>query len=104
MAEVSFDDNGLMAAVFGPTERVEEILKGVDGYVVIANINSRKECVIGGASAAVNAAVAAMQQAGLTARLLPVSHAFHTQIVSPAAGPLAETLRKLGVKAPTMPI
>ena len=33
-------DNGRMAAVFAPLEEIERILKTVDGYVVIANLNS----------------------------------------------------------------
>ena len=36
--------------------------------------------------------------------MLPGSHAFHTEIVSPASGPLAQTLTRLGVKPPVMPI
>ena len=39
MTEVASDDNGCMAAVSAPIEKVEAILAGVEGYVVIANIN-----------------------------------------------------------------
>ena len=40
MTQVAVADNGKMAAVFAPLAEVERILKTVNGYVVIANINS----------------------------------------------------------------
>ena len=50
MTRVAMEDNGRMAAVFAPLDEIERILKTVDGYVVIANINSEHQAVIGGAS------------------------------------------------------
>jgi acyl transferase domain-containing protein len=58
MSKVAAADNGCMAAVSAPLPDVEKILKTVDGYVVIANLNSPVQCVIGGATLAVEAAVA----------------------------------------------
>ena len=49
MTQVAMEDNGRMAAVFAPLEEVERILKTINGYVVIANVNSRPS---GGRSAA----------------------------------------------------
>ena len=76
----------------------------VDGYVVIANINSRTQAVIGGATAAVEAAVARLSAAGHQAILLPVSHAFHTEIVAAAAEPLKAMLRRLHLESPAIPL
>ena len=42
-----------MAAVMGPIDLVQEILEGIDGYVVPANLNARGQSVIGGETAAV---------------------------------------------------
>ena len=42
MTRVSLEDNGRMAAVFAPLDEIERILKTIDGYVVIANINSEQ--------------------------------------------------------------
>ena len=53
-----------MAAVFAPLAEVERILKTVDGYVVIANVNSNTQSVIGGASKAVEQATQIFLQAG----------------------------------------
>ncbi|NIT98554.1 MAG: acyltransferase domain-containing protein, partial [Actinobacteria bacterium] len=59
MTDLSVGDNGRMAAVFAPPSDVEVVLDRVDGYVVVANLNSTKECVIGGATEAVVKAVEA---------------------------------------------
>ena len=104
MTRVSMGDNGKMAAVFAPITKVEEILKTINGYVVVANINSDRQSVIGGASEAVEQAIAAFQKDGFEAVALPVSHAFHTSIVSSASEPLRRTLQKLHLQAPRLPI
>jgi len=104
MTRVSMADNGRMAAVFAPLPEIERILKTIDGYVVIANINSGQQAVIGGASRAVELAVEAFGKAGYNAVPLPVSHAFHTSIVAPASEPLRRTLERLGLQPGRVPI
>jgi malonyl CoA-acyl carrier protein transacylase len=102
MAKVSWEDNGCMAAVSGPLKDVENILNTIDGYVVIANINSPVQSVIGGATKAVEAAIAAFQAAGMQAQKIPVSHAFHTKIVAPASGPLRQIIAGMNVQTPQL--
>jgi malonyl CoA-acyl carrier protein transacylase len=104
MTKVSVADNGRMAAVFAPMAEVERILAGVDGSVVVANINSGSQAVIGGASDAVERAAAAFAEAGLQCVPLPVSHAFHTSIVAPASEPLKQALTRLRLGPPELPI
>jgi acyl transferase domain-containing protein/acyl carrier protein/NAD(P)-dependent dehydrogenase (short-subunit alcohol dehydrogenase family) len=104
MTKVSVADNGLMAAAFGPIEEIEKIISKIDGYVVIANINSNKQVVIGGETKAVEKAVAKIRDAGYTAQQLTVSHAFHTKIVAPASGPMGEILSKMNLCSPQIPI
>jgi acyl transferase domain-containing protein len=104
MANLSVADNGAMAAVFGPLDEIERVVSGIDGYVVIANINSTRQAVIGGATAAVERAIAAFQQRDITATRIPVSHAFHTAIVAPASDPLQVALRRLDLRAPALPV
>jgi acyl transferase domain-containing protein len=48
MTKVAVKDTGRMAAVFAPLAEVERILKTINDYVVIANINSGQQSVIGG--------------------------------------------------------
>ena len=104
MTRVSVADNGRMAAVFAPLSEIERVLRQVDGYVVIANLNSNSQAVIGGASNAVAQAMALFEKAGYNAVPLPVSHAFHTSIVAPASEPLRRTLERLHLEAPHIPV
>jgi acyl transferase domain-containing protein/NAD(P)-dependent dehydrogenase (short-subunit alcohol dehydrogenase family) len=104
MVHVSPKDKGRMAAVFAPLKEIEQILKAIEGYVVIANINSEHQSVIGGASQAVEQAMEALQKAGYEVAALPVSHAFHTSIVAPASEPLRRVLERLHLQPPRLPI
>ena len=104
MTRVSMADNGKMAAVFAPIAEVERLLKTVDGYVVIANVNSNTQSVIGGATKAVEQAAQIFLAAGFNVVELPVSHAFHTSIVAPASEPLRTMLQRLHIESPKLPI
>ena len=104
MTQVAMEDNGRMAAVFAPLEEVERILKTVKGYVVIANVNSNRQAVVGGESQAVEQAMEAFQKAGYDVSALPVSHAFHTSIVAGASEPLRRVLERLHLESPRLPI
>ncbi len=104
MAGLDIPDHGAMAAIMAPLEEIERIVASIDGYVVIANVNSAHQAVIGGATAAVEQAILAFQEAGLTAVRIPVSHAFHTSIVAPVSEPLRRTLARLQLHAPMLPI
>jgi len=104
MTKVSMADNGAMAAVFAPMADISRIVDSADGYVVIANINSTSQAVVGGATDAVERIIERFTAEGFTATRIPVSHAFHTSIVAPASGPFVEALRRLELKAPTKPV
>jgi acyl transferase domain-containing protein/NAD(P)-dependent dehydrogenase (short-subunit alcohol dehydrogenase family)/acyl carrier protein len=104
MTRVAMDDLGRMAAIFAPLEEIERLLRTVNGYVVIANINSKHQAVIGGASEAVEKSIQLFLNAGYNAVPLPVSHAFHTSIIASAAEPLREMLQRLHLKPPRLPI
>ncbi|MFO0567582.1 MAG: SDR family NAD(P)-dependent oxidoreductase [Polyangiaceae bacterium] len=104
MTAVSLDDNGKMAAVMGPYAEIERVLASVRDYVVIANINSSSQVVIGGSSAGVDAASQALLTAGFQVIPLPVSHAFHTSIVAPASEPLRRVLERLRLAPPKTPV
>jgi acyl transferase domain-containing protein len=104
MTSVAMEDNGRMAAVPAPLPEIEKILKTIKGYVVIANINSNNQAVIGGASKAVEQAMEAFQKAGYDPVALPVSHAFHTTIVAGAGVPLRRELERLHIESPHIPI
>jgi acyl transferase domain-containing protein/acyl carrier protein len=104
MASLEPEDPGAMAAVFAPVEEVEALVASVDGYAVLANVNSTSQSVIGGETAAVEQAIALCAERGFTTFQLPVSHAFHTRIVAAASEPLRRTLERLELRAPDLPV
>jgi acyl transferase domain-containing protein/NAD(P)-dependent dehydrogenase (short-subunit alcohol dehydrogenase family)/acyl carrier protein len=104
MTHVALGDNGGMVAVFAPLGQIKQTLKTIDGYVVIANVNSKSQAVIGGESKAIKSATEAFLKAGFNAVPLPVSHAFHTAIVAGASEPLKRMLERLRLQAPRLPI
>ncbi|HSD29700.1 MAG TPA: SDR family NAD(P)-dependent oxidoreductase [Vicinamibacteria bacterium] len=104
MSRVSFGDNGGMAAVMAPADVVVQELRGVEGYVVPANLNARGQVVIGGETAALERAIEVLNKKGYQAQRLPVSHAFHTKIVAAAAGPLRSALDRFDVRGPRLPL
>ncbi|MCB1189719.1 MAG: SDR family NAD(P)-dependent oxidoreductase [Leptospiraceae bacterium] len=97
-------DNGWMAAVFAPIGEVEKLIKEVQGYVKVANYNCLNQSVIGGESKAVEAAIKLFSKNGFRAVRIPVSHAFHTEIVAPASKPLRSFLDKLNLSVPKIPV
>ena len=79
---------GAMAALACSRKDAEAILKRVDGYAVIANLNSPRQTVLSGERAAVEQAVQFAEARHIKGRLLPVSNAFHSKFVKAAAARL----------------
>ncbi len=104
MAGIVLEDPGLMAGIAASAEVVQSVLAEVAGYVVAANKNCPSQTVIAGATGAVEAACEVFRSRNITVYPLPVSHAFHTEIVAPASVPLRATLQRLGVRKPQRPI
>ncbi|MFI1186281.1 SDR family NAD(P)-dependent oxidoreductase [Streptomyces californicus] len=77
------EDPGAMAAVLAPEERVAELLAG-HGGLRVCNRNAPDQIVVGGATDEVDRLVEAAGRAGVRARRLPVSAAFHTPFVAHA--------------------
>ncbi|MEO9240444.1 MAG: type I polyketide synthase, partial [Jatrophihabitantaceae bacterium] len=89
MAELN-GANGAMASIVAPAEEVQPLLAG--SPVVIAGYNSPKQTLISGPAEAVDEVCASAVAQGLNAMRIAVSHAFHSDLVAPAAGTLAEVL------------
>ena len=104
MASVAPPDPGKMASVLGPYEEIAKRLSEMPGYVVAANLNAHNQTVIAGETDAVLRAIDAFKQAGFTAQILPVSHAFHSRIVAAASGPLRAVLDGIAMRPPRIPI
>ncbi|RAL23895.1 hypothetical protein DL240_07030 [Lujinxingia litoralis] len=97
-------DTGLMAGINAAVEVVQPVLDGIDGYVVCANINCPTQTIIAGLREPVRRAVETFEAMGYQAPLLPVSHAFHSEVVAAASGPLRRHLATIEVNAPATPI
>ncbi len=104
MSKASGGDSGCMAAVSAPLEVVQEMVQRMEGYVVVANLNSPMQSVIGGNTPSVEQAIGAFQDAGYQAVKIPVSQAFHTSIVQPASEPLRDIISQADIKPPQGPI
>ena len=91
-----------MAAVLGlENDVVEKICESTPGVVVAANYNCPGQLVISGDVPAVEAACAALSEAGARrALMLPVGGAFHSPLMEPAREELAAAIDHADIQAP----
>lgn len=99
---------GAMAAVLGAEEdMVAEVCVQASGsqVVVPANYNSPGQIVIGGDSAAVDRAIALLTERGVRKVVkLAVSVPSHTPLMREAANRLAEAMRGMSWRSPSLPV
>ncbi|AQA19022.1 [acyl-carrier-protein] S-malonyltransferase [Halioglobus japonicus] len=97
---------GAMAAIIGVDDAViNDACAAVDGVVAAVNFNSPGQVVIAGHTAAVDAAIAKLKEAGAKRAMpLPVSAPFHTELMKPAGERLAEVLAEITIAAPEVPV
>ena len=81
---------GAMAGIMTSPELITPLL--ADEPVVIAGYNSPHQTVVSGPADAVDRVCAQAVAQGVTAMRLPVSHAFHSDLVAPAADELRKYL------------
>jgi enediyne polyketide synthase len=89
MSEIG-SSNGAMAGIMASSELVTPMLDGEP--VVIAGYNGPQQSVVSGPADAVDRVCARAAARGVTAMRLPVSHAFHSELVAPAAEALRSHL------------
>lgn len=103
MARAGEDEPGGMVAMLGgDRERVEEL--AAEHGLVVANDNAPGQLVLSGPADAIEAAAAKARDAGARARVLPVSGAFHSALMAPAAGALREGLLRVEISEPAIPV
>ena len=95
-----------MAAIIGMEDaKVEEICASINGVVVPANYNCPGQLVISGAIDAIDAACAALSEAGAKRALkLSVGGAFHSPLMQPAQEELAAAIEQAKFTAPICPV
>ena len=100
--------NGAMAAILGLSDEqvVTLCAQAEQGEVVAAvNFNSPGQVVIAGAATAVERAIVVAKEAGAKRALpLPVSVPSHCALMRPAADALAQTLAKIEIHSPRVPV
>lgn len=107
MDEVAGKNPGAMLAVMGlAAEDLETIceLARNEGPVVMANFNTPEQIVISGASRAVAAAGKYIKMKGGRAIPLPLSGAFHSELMAEAAKRFAAEIEKVDFKKPACPV
>ena len=94
-----------MAAILGLEDSVvETVCSETEGIVVAANYNCPGQLVISGEVPAIEAACAALTEAGARrALVLPVGGAFHSPLMEPARERLAVALEAADIRAPAAP-
>lgn len=100
---------GAMAAILGvlnePLETLCEQASREAGLVVPANFNSEEQVVVSGEVAGVERAMELAKAAGAKRALpLPVSGAFHSPLMEPAADGLRAAIDAVSMHAPRVPV
>ncbi|MFB9186013.1 beta-ketoacyl synthase N-terminal-like domain-containing protein, partial [Dactylosporangium sucinum] len=100
------DDPGTMAAVSATTGQIATVLAdaGLAGEIVLANLNSPTQQVISGPTRAVQAAITALQAAGLTTHRLNVACAFHSPLIAGAVERFAQVLADQPITPPAIAV
>ena len=101
--ETAGADLGTMAAAAGDVATIEKIIKDIEG-VWVANINSPKQTVISGRSAAVDRAMEIIKSKGVATRRFPIGSAFHSPVVAPANELLKDYLSRVTLNKPAMAV
>ncbi len=97
------EDLGTMAAVKADSSEVEAVIRDIDG-VVIANMNSPSQTVISGTREAVSKAVEVFEARHVQAQHIPVSAAFHSQLVAPAKERFSAFLSTVNLSVPSIDV
>ncbi|MBV6625858.1 MAG: acyltransferase domain-containing protein [Rivularia sp. (in: Bacteria)] len=96
-------DTGTMLAVKGDVAKVKQILKDFSG-IKLANCNSPKQVVLAGATDEIARLKQVLIDKGFSAIGLPVSGAFHTQLIGYAQKPFTKAVNEVSFNTPKIPI
>ena len=96
------DSRGAMASIDAGAHEVLALLNG-EG-VNLAGLNSPRQTVVSGDASAIDNVLARAREKGLSSMNLPVSHAFHSAAMAPAAPLLAAHLSNEEFQAVQRPV
>jgi acyl transferase domain-containing protein len=92
-----------MLAVLATADAIADVL-GQPADIWVANLNSPRQTVLAGTGEAIDAALARLTAAGLSARRIPVACAFHSPLVAAAGRLMADLLGRTEIQAPRIPV
>jgi [acyl-carrier-protein] S-malonyltransferase len=108
MQEAGEGESGAMAAILGLEDgEVVELCRQASsaGTVVAANFNAPGQLVVSGEPAGVERLGELAREAGAKRVVpLPVSGAFHSPLMQPAAAAMADVLQQAPIRAPRVPV
>jgi acyl transferase domain-containing protein len=93
-------ERGAMVAVRAGEERVRKLIARYSDSVSIAAVNSPQDTVISGRADTVEAVLEELRQEGAPAKLLTVSHAFHSPLVEPMLDEFERYAKSVRYQAP----
>lgn len=97
--------DGTMVAILGlPSEKVEEVCKQAEGYVIPVNYNCPGQIVIAGETKAALAAAEELRAQGAKTVRLAVGSAFHSALMEPASREFAEAIKGFKFSKPKVPV
>jgi len=83
---------------------LSEVQARMPADVFLAAENGPQACVVAGESAAIDAWASALEAAGVGARRLVTSHAFHSPMMDAAVAPFEALVREVALSTPLIPI
>jgi len=95
--------SGLMAVLFADEDRVAEALAGSGEDVSIAAVNAPGVVVVSGETDAVTRVLAGFDARGVNAKVLRVSHPFHSSCIDPMLDELEEAAASASIGRPRIP-
>jgi len=107
MQDAAEAEQSSMVALIGADEEAAEAVcreAAEDGVLVCANFNAPGQIVLSGDRMACARAVDVAGAKGLRARPLTVAGAFHSPLMAPAAERMAEALREVEIRRPSVPV
>ena len=97
-------ENGEMASVFADEARVADAVAPYASRVSIAAVNEPAQTVISGEREAVTAILSGLAAAGVKAKRLTVSHAFHSPLMGPMLDDFSAALDRIKLSPPRIPV
>ncbi|MFF4761628.1 type I polyketide synthase [Streptomyces sp. NPDC001292] len=95
---------GAMIAVPLSAEEAEAEAAADGGPVALAAVNGERDTVLSGTADAIDRIVARLDERGIRARRLRVSHAFHSPLVEPSLAELRAAASRIRFAAPRIPV